>query len=242
MRVARSILRRLGFDIVRFPRDAPPQAPADRRRLEAIRRNSINAVIDVGASIGEFGAKLRASGYRGRIVSFEPLSGSFAELRRRAEDDSMWTVVHAAIGERDGEATINVSGASVSSSLLAMNQAHVDAMPVSRYVGTETIPLKRLDSALPHALPAADGSRYALKLDVQGYERAVLDGAADTLTRTYVLEIELSLAPLYEGSPLYTEMIARLDALGFRLVSWEDVFIDPETRYVLQADGLFVRS
>jgi hypothetical protein len=52
--------------------------------------------------------------------------------------------------------------------------------------------------------------------------------------------MEISMRSLYEGSSLYLDMFTRLQALGFTLVSWEDVMIDPETGFVLQADCIFV--
>jgi len=70
----------------------------------------------------------------------------------------------------------------------------------------------------------------------------VLAGAAATLESTDVIEVEVSTLPLYEGSILCAQMIAKLDSLGFRLISWEDVLSDPQSGYVLQADCIFVRS
>jgi hypothetical protein len=81
-----------------------------------------------------------------------------------------------------------------------------------------------------------------LKIDTQGYEWQVLDGAPDLLARSSAVLIELSLVPLYEGQHLWHECIARLEAAGLALWALEPVFVDPETGRTLQLDGLFLRT
>ena len=74
------------------------------------------------------------------------------------------------------------------------------AAPQSGFVGDEKVPVRRLDRVLPETVDL-DGRRTFLKLDVQGYERAVLDGA-EGLFRDGVLvgvQTEMSLVPLYEA-------------------------------------------
>jgi FkbM family methyltransferase len=233
----RSLLRAAGFDVVRYA----PRAveAADARRLAAIRRGRVSAVLDVGAAGGDFARKLRGSGYDGEIVSFEPLSASFQKLTRAAEGDPRWRAVHTAVGDRARSAEINISGTAVSSSLLPMEPLHVETISTSKYEGHETVtvqPLDALVSELPEPLRAGP---FYLKVDVQGYEAQVLDGATETLKRVAAIELEVSLRPLYRGSMLFGDMLARLEAIGFRLVSWEDVLTD-ETGFVLQADCIFV--
>jgi FkbM family methyltransferase len=236
LRRPRALVRAAGFDVVRYRRIL---SPADGRRLAAIRRGGISIVLDVGASGGDFGRKLRASGYEGEILSFEPLRASFEVLQRNAEGDPRWRVFHTAVGDREDTAEMNVSGTSVSSSLLPMESLHIRSIPASIYVGVERVEVQRLDTLLSN-LPGAGSGPYYLKIDVQGYENRVLDGARDALRKVSAIELEISMRSLYEGSSLYVDMFTRLQALGFSLVSWEDVMIDPETGFVLQADCIFV--
>ena len=113
------------------------------------------------------------------------------------------------------------------------------AAPESGYVSSERVPIRRLDTILEDLAPG-NGHLY-IKIDVQGYERGVIDGAAETLATTEVIELEVSTASLYEGSTLYSEMISLLASLEFSLISWEDVLTDPQTGYLLQADCIFER-
>jgi FkbM family methyltransferase len=66
-------------------------------------------VIDVGANSGQYAGGLRAAGYRGRIVSFEPLSEPYGQLAAASSKDADWDCRQLALGRRPGTTTINVS-------------------------------------------------------------------------------------------------------------------------------------
>jgi FkbM family methyltransferase len=230
-----ALLRRFGFDLVRYG----PVHFRELRRLETMRSLGIDLVLDVGANAGQWAIALRQSGYRGRIVSFEPVSGAFAALEEVARADPAWQVHRLALGDSDGGAKINVAGNSWSSSLLGMEQLHLDNAPESRYVGTEEVKVVRLDSLRDEVVRS--GERVFLKLDVQGYELPVLHGAERTLSSVAAIETELSFAKLYTGQALLPELVAELHTSGFDLVSVEPNFADVSTAAPLQADGLFLR-
>jgi FkbM family methyltransferase len=206
-----------------------------------LRSGEIDLVVDVGAHAGEYGSVLRAGGYRGRIVSFEPVRGQFERLDSAAADDGAWECRNRAAGARAGTATINVSGNDgFSSSLLAMKEAHERAVGDSRYERTETIDVAPLVEELAEL---ARGVRHLyLKVDTQGYEHEVIAGAARTLSHCRAIELELSLAPLYEGQLLIGEMIELMDGHGFRPTHLEPEFVDPHSGELLQVNGLFQPS
>ncbi|HZX48791.1 MAG TPA: FkbM family methyltransferase [Nitrospirota bacterium] len=237
LRMPRVLLRKCGYDFVRY---VEASSLANARRLSAIQDNQIDIVLDIGASEGCFGQKLRNSGYKGRIISFEPLTDAYETLLRVSGNDQLWQTVNTAIGNYNGDALINVSGRRTSSSILQMLPSHVEAAPESRYITKEQVQIRCLDSILDDL--STRNNRIYIKIDVQGYERSVLQGAAEMLKITSVVEVEVSMIPLYEGSILHAEMIKELDNLGFYLISWEDVFTDPQTGYVLQSDCIFARD
>lgn len=197
-------------------------------------------VLDVGANIGQYALRLRDSGYNGRIVSFEPLPEAFEILSQRAAKDDTWKCRRLALGDNDGETSIHVSGHSESSSLLPILDRHIAAKPESAYVGTITVGIERLDSLLPDLLHERD--RACLKMDVQGAEMQVLEGASRTLDVVEVIELEMSVVPLYESQPLFYEIIRHLYSLGFELAWLERGFTEPATGHLLQFDGLFTRK
>lgn len=231
-------LRKIGLEITRYI------SPIDRPRspvLAALRKANIDLVVDVGANIGQFAQNLRDNGYSGRIVSFEPLSGAYETLLERSRRDANWHIApRCALGDHNGRININVAGNSQSSSILPMLEAHEQAAPDSAYVAKESAPLETLDRVSPVFLE--DARAPFLKIDTQGYEWEVLDGARATLPQYRGLLIELSLVPLYEGQHLWMELIARLQEAGFTLWTIKPVFHDAEDGRTLQVDGLFLRN
>jgi len=197
----------------------------------------IDLVIDVGANRGQFGLEIRRAGYTGRIVSLEPLSAPFRELSRLAGRDERWTVIRSAAGPRTGSATIHVAkNAGASSSFLPMLDLHARAAPEARYVDDEEVDVATLDQIVePHL---RGGASVFTKVDVQGYELQVLDGGSATLARSSIVQLELSLSPLYATAPSYLEVIEFMEGRAFHLVGLEPGFA-AQTGLLLQADGLF---
>ena len=233
-RVVAAIRRRVnraGFDITR--------EPFDDRFVRALTKRGIDCVLDVGANTGQYGTDLRAARFTGRILSVEPLSSAFAELTQATERDPSWTAVRAAASDQAGTLLLHIAGNSVSSSPLPMLAEHVSAAPDSAYVGTEEVPAMTVDEIV--AQHGIEPNRTLLKIDVQGFENSVLDGAADTLKLFNAVQLELSLVPLYDGGRLMPEMIARMDAHGFDLWLIEPAFFEPATGRMLQCDGTFFR-
>lgn len=228
---------RFGIEINRY--NAVESAEARLFRL--LETHGIDTIIDVGANDGGYGQLLRRGGYAGSILSFEPLDQEHARLEAIAKGDEKWFIApRMALGGEDREVEIHVAGNSASSSILPMNKRHADAAPESRYVGVQRVPMRRLDQV---SHPAIDRSRrLLLKVDTQGYEMSVLAGAEKLLPRVTGVQLELSLAQLYDGQVLYLEMIQWLQARGFNLWGVIPGFVDPATARMLQFDGVFFRS
>jgi FkbM family methyltransferase len=208
--------------------------------MAMLRSNGIDVIFDVGANNGQFGQLLRSLGYRGRIVSFEPLGSVWERLAEARSNDSFWTVAdRVALGSEDGEIEINVSKMTGSSSVLQMLKIHTEVAPGSEYVSKERVPLKRLDTVGPEYL--RDDSRLFIKIDTQGFEAEVLKGATKLLDRTVGLLLELSFIPLYKDQSLYDEMINSVKTMGFDMWAISPGISDPRTGRLLQADATFFR-
>lgn len=236
--IARKGFHAVGLELTRHR----PEATEAGRFGRLLKQRGIDLVVDVGANKGGFAGKVREAGYKGPLVSFEPLREVHRLLESLSAADPAWTLApRMALGAEPGEATLHVAGNSSSSSLLPMLPTHAEAAPASAYVAEERVPVQRLDAALP-ALMGTDARRILLKIDTQGYERPVLEGAAGLLDRIDTLQLELSLVPLYEGQWLLADFLPDLTEKGFVLWSLSEVFSDPRTGQLLQVDGVFVRE
>jgi FkbM family methyltransferase len=233
--MVQSVANVTGYEIVSLKR-----AQACRRCVATLlREEHINLVLDVGANLGQFASWIRKGGYQDRILSFEPLNQAHHDLVNAAKQDSLWTVApKMALGNAPGEIDIHVARNSVSSSILPMLNTHLQAAPDSGYVETQTVKVNRLDDVF-----SPDPSdRLLLKVDVQGYEKAVLEGAPRILQQCRAMIVELSLVPLYEGQSLAMELWKYIMNLGFQACYFDPGFRDPFSGRMLQMDGVFVRN
>lgn len=227
-----SALQKRNLDLVRNP--FPVQVSTALSYLD------LGTVLDVGGNIGQYGAALRASGFKGRIISCEPLSDAYPHLERRAHGDPGWTTLNTAVGTEPGEIEINVSANSYSSSILPMTDAHSLAAPGSEYVRSEKVAMTTVAEIIrAHRI---DPAGTLLKVDTQGYEGQVLDGAGEALSNFAAVQLELSMVPLYDGAPLFEDLVDRMQDAGFGIFALEGGFGDPRTGRMLQCDGFFVRN
>lgn len=233
----RRTFNRLGLDLHRYR----PEQSAIGRLSRMLFTQGVDVVFDVGANVGQFAMALRHAGYQKKIISFEPLTGAHKKLLAQSQRDDDWLIApRCAVGDRDGEIIIHISENQVSSSALNMLESHVAAAPASAYIGNETAPLCTLDSLSSNYLQA--GVIPFLKIDTQGYEQHVLDGAATLLQQVKGVQLELSLVPLYEGQQLLHAFVERFVRAGFSIWSIEPGFCDPKTGRMLQVDVTFFRD
>jgi len=233
----KKLARSLGVDLKRY--NVQTSEAAKMQRLLAY--HNIDLVFDVGANIGQYAKLLRELGYSGRIVSFEPLSSAYSQLKAVSKKEPLWEIApQTAIGNQEGEIIINIAGNSQSSSALPMLDAHLESAPESAYSGSETVKLSRLDTLAKDYIKSETKSIF-LKIDVQGLEKQVIEGATAILPLVKGIKLELSLVPLYEGQVLFKEMIDIIEKLGYELYGIEPGFTAEKTGRMLQMDGIFFK-
>jgi FkbM family methyltransferase len=223
--------RRRGIDLTQL-RYADSTWAARMRLLETL---GPDAVLDIGANVGQFASELRLAGYGGPIVSFEPLSDAYKILHERSVSDPSWIALPWALGSRVESASINVSANSMSSSLLPMSEGHEHAAPDSTYVRTEHVQVRRMDDIAE----LAGYQRMFCKIDTQGFEQEVLSGIGDLWPRIIAVQLETSHVPLYDGSWLNHDVVRYFEDLGWEPVFVERGFTDARTGRVLQSDWIF---
>lgn len=232
----RKLFWKAGLDISKFD----PKSNSLARRKRLLEFYEIDTVLDVGANTGQFAIELRSDlQYSNRIISFEPLSSVFPRLKSASEIDPFWDAHNFAIGDVSETRDINISGNSYSSSMLAMFPLHSEVAPESRYLGRETVTVKTIDSFFTDI--CGESTNIYMKIDVQGFEKRVLKGAENSLSKIATIQLEMSLAPLYEDELLFNEMCLFMKGKGYSLVAIENGFSDSESGRLLQVDGIFHR-
>lgn len=234
IRLTRGALRRVGLDVVRYP--SPRREPV----AAFLRQFEIETVVDVGANVGQYARALRQFyGFDGQIISIEPDPDTFAELARAASRDPKWEVSCVAFGDTNGLRELGVSGLSVFNSFLPVSESTTHRDPRAATVRSVTVTSTTADAWWRDYAPAGP---TLLKIDAQGFEKQILEGAAETLTKIAGLQLELSLSPLYEGQPLIEDVLPLLRGAGFALYEVWSGYMDVQSGAVLELDGLFFRD
>jgi FkbM family methyltransferase len=203
-------------------------------------RMGVNCVIDVGAHAGEYGRRVRRTGYEGAIVSFEPVAAAYASLANSAARDPDWTVHRIALGSAGGRATMHVSRESIFSSFMKVNDFATHSMPESAIAADEDVEVQRLDEVFDTVCGHIANPRVLVKTDTQGWDLEVIDGARGCLHHVVALQAELSVRPIYEGQIGWLEALAALEREGFRPVHLATVTRDASLG-VVEFDYLGIR-
>jgi FkbM family methyltransferase len=179
----------------------------------------IDCVFDVGANTGQYAELLRSRvGFKGHIVSFEPIPELIEHLRRKAERDSNWHIEPVALSKTVGSAIFSVMVDRQFSSLLSPKHdecdKYTDLNKAARSVPVVTSTLKIEYLKYKDKLGF---SRPFLKTDTQGNDVAVVDSAEETIDGFVGLQSELSVKRLYENAPNFHEAISFYQSRGFEL-------------------------
>jgi methyltransferase, FkbM family len=185
-----------------------------RRRVrdivDFIEDRKIDLVIDVGGNVGQFGDGLRSSGYRGKIISFEPVSAVYEQLVEKAKADGNWEAHNCGLGPEPGKAQIHVSELTVYSSILDMTSTANLLDSRTAIARTEEIEVRTLDQ-----IAAELTGNILLKIDAQGYERPIIEGGKQTVPRMLGIQLEIPVIRVYEGEWQFHEAMKYMADIGF---------------------------
>lgn len=226
------------FGLVLMKKTNPRYYLGTRTRI--IKLADIDLVLDVGANTGQYALEMRKIGYKGKIISFEPMTTEFSHLKNLNELDQNWEAYNFALGLTFSEQEINITKNSISSSLLCPTPLQFQHSENSKIIKKEKIKIERLDSFFQEK----NLSRFKtiwLKIDVQGFEDQVILGAGESLKSVSYIQLELSFSELYKDQKTILPMLELLDQLGFQLISFEPGFANQNTGGFLQVDGILIR-
>jgi FkbM family methyltransferase len=227
----RSALQRRGVDLIRYP-----AGTVDGRSFVIVaQRLGVDVAVDIGANRGQYARLIRARGFDGRIVSFEPVQATFDRLTAESASDPLWEAHRYALGSTAERRPITVPALSEGSSFQAPSPL---ANRLGGYGGyQEEVEVVRLDGIFDELV---GGERAMLKIDTQGWDLAVVQGAESVLDRIVAAQLELPIRSFYVDVPDLTESLVEMGELGFAPLSVEPiVWVDDLVAYV---DCLFVRT
>ncbi len=173
--------------------------------LGAAQRGAI--VVDVGANLGWHALHAARHPHVETVVAFEPDPFNAWLLERSLSENRIDNVVvdSRAVGAAPGLAKLyRYKSANFGRHSLAADHGH----------GSRSLPVTDLDGALAN-LGLADRPVALLKIDVEGYEPAVIAGAARTLERTDAVILEFSPELSQSGGLSAQDMMVRLRTLDF---------------------------
>ena len=214
----------------------PKRAIAKARRLAIVDRANLHAeheimhlkrlfqlldidfVIDVGANAGQYAKRLRdLVGYRGEILSVEPIPEMVELLLRESKGDPKWHVVNGVISDKSGPVSFNIMADLQCSSLAEPDNTETNQFSTQTSVDRiVTLQATTLDQLADKWVAERHFKRPFLKLDTQGRDLTIIKSCS-TLRRFVAFQSELSVKRLYKGTPSFSEVISEYCSLGYDL-------------------------
>ncbi len=229
---ARNVVRHFGYEIV--PGAAIEERAFGRHLAKLFEKLDIRCVLDVGANRGQYYRFLRNRvGYRGLVISFEPVARNVARLQELARTDARWVIRGYALGSEDTRADINVMRGDHLSSFLSPDHSNVPMLsPFNVVDRRERVEVHRLDSVIGELRTRYALRNVYLKMDTQGFELEVIRGASSTLPAIRALQAELSMQRIYESAPRSREILDYLSKQSFDVTGMFPVVRDDLMRVV----------
>jgi FkbM family methyltransferase len=180
----------------------------------------IDLILDIGANVGQFATTMRQIGYKGDIISFEPLATEYLTLSKKAATDPRWVTFNLALSDTNEEKSLNVTRSSVFSSFRTPSSDATDEFALfNNVVRTETVPTQRADQFLSANNLEGRLQSCFVKCDTQGHDLNVLKGFGASLVNVRMLLVEISSIPLYQDAPTMLEALKFLNEAHFSMIS-----------------------
>lgn len=220
-----------------------PSACEELRSFALLNHKKIDTVIDIGANEGQFAEGLLMAGFKGKIISFEPVSKVRETLLKNSRRYPNWIIAErCAIGDVDTTIDIRISDDTVFSSVLEIKNEFTKDISRAQSVASESVPCYKLDTIIWNYLDGKD-KRILLKVDTQGFEKQVFEGATKLLQDVIGIKTEIPLFPIYEGTEFtFYEMVRFLESNNFEPYSFHNEGVNLKTGRLNTLDGIFFRK
>ena len=184
-------------------------------------------VYDIGAAEGSWTRQAMQYWPDSTYVCFEPLIERRKDLDAlKASRPDQILVEACGVGDTDGELSIGVTDFLYDSSFA--------------YSGTSSriVPVRRLDSLIATGIPLPS----FIKIDVQGFEKRVLDGGVEAIRYADLILMECTFFPFCEDMRTLDVTIAYMSMNNFVPYEFVDFLRRPIDGAMGQCDILFIRK
>lgn len=244
----KNILRRLGYKLVHL------KGPNDIWHLidGLLAKHDVNILLDVGANKGQFltnTCRVLRHNFQ-KIYSFEPLPEAYIGLLKTIERLGASSEVQAsniALGSQTTKSTIHVAPNSVSSSLLKPSSEfkkmlNMDIDPTFEELEIFVHRFDEVAVELDSPLVSGADEKYFLKLDVQGFEKHVLDGFGKHIDNVKVALVECSFEESYKDRPLLSDIISYMLNRGFHVAGIFPGYYNKDKYQLFEVDVVFAKD
>jgi FkbM family methyltransferase len=212
------------------------------QRNQWIQRISPALIVDVGANTGQWARDFRESFPNlGHLISFEPDSRAWGQYEKNLFCFQAELVRNAAGSSPRTAKLYEWSVAGGSSSLMPLTN-HGESLTGQSQEGLAEaqVPVVRLDAYLRDAIDKLLVRDVYIKIDVQGGELEVLDGIENIVSSVCAIEIEIPLVMVYQGGSSTLEILRKLNAWGFTMISAQTERWNSSKLLAADFDALFV--
>ena len=184
--------------------------------------DQINTIFDVGANEGQTTAKLLPIFPKAKIYSFEPGNEAFNKLTKQYASNNNIQTMNIGLGEKNETLQLIMHKASVTNSFLTdVQEAKSFITKDMSIVGYENVEIFRLiNFCEQNSINSID----LLKIDTQGFEMNVLNGAGNMLNPRVIKSVltEVCFTNLYKNQATFCEIENLMRNKGYALVDFYD--------------------
>lgn len=201
-----------------------------------LQEENFKSIVDIGANVGQFGKKIRLFYPEAKLYSFEPIPFVFEELEKNFKGDNNFKGFNVGLGDSNGTTKFYLNDFSDSSSMLKIGDLHKKNYPFTKHEQEINVEVRTLDNCLKQENLQKP---YLVKLDVQGFEKQVIEGGLDIIRDAEMIISETSYKVLYENQVLFSVIYDMITELGFEYIGNLDQMNSTINGEPLQGDAIF---
>ena len=241
-KIIRAFFTFLGYRISRISPNDIDKNDAFKMQKYLIGNNKKLTIFDIGAYQGDIALFYNSLFPGSNIFCFEPFTDSFSKLKENTSLFENIITINKGMGEYEGNSQFQSNRFAQTNSILATNKKGNEIWEEGLLDTIETleIGLTTIDSFVQlHSIDKIN----ILKMDVQGAEYMVLNGAKNSLEQGIVdiIYTEIITLPTYEGQLQFDETIGLIKSFGFELFNLYNHSLT-DAGQLRQVDAIFVKS